>query len=240
MLFAVGIAWFNFVRFGSILETGLQYQLTGDALPEDLSQLFAFRYIIPNLYLNLLQPFEFVPHSFPFFFATVDNSWTRFIHFPKDYFFAEQITGILYCVPFLWLLIVPASRLLRKGWHWVKETPVSRESDPVQPLPNWMWVILIGGFLAIFVVNMMYLFSTMRYLADYYPLLLIITCLLLMGTIERCRFAILNRVLLLVAIGVLSAATIVISLFICFTCGDRRMLNENPVLYSKLEQFFNR
>ncbi len=100
--------------------------------------------------------------------------------------------------------------------------------------------MLIGGFLAVFVVNMMYLFSTMRYLADYYPLLLIITCLLSMGMIERCRYARLNRLLLLFAIGVLSAATIVISLFICLTCGDRRMLNENPVLYAQLEQFFNR
>lgn len=240
MLFAVGIAWFNFARFGSIFETGLRYQLTGDALPEDLSQLFAFRYIIPNLYLNLLQPFEFTPNSFPFFSATADNSWTRYIHFPKDYFFGEQVTGILYCVPFLWLLIVPAWGLLRKGWRWVKETPISQEAEPRSSLPNWMWVMLIGGFLTVFLVDMMYLFSTMRYLADYYPLLLIITCLLLMGVIERSRYSRLNRGLLLIAICLFSAATIVISLFINFTCGDRRILNENPALYDKLEQFFNR
>ena len=239
ILFAVGIAWFNFARFGSIFETGLRYQLTGDALPEDLSQLFAFRYILPNLYLNLLQPFEFTPNSFPFFSATADNSWTRYIRFPKDYFFGEQITGILYCVPFLWLLIVPAWGLLRKGWRWVKETPVLHEAEPRPGLPNWMWVMLIGGFLTVFLVDMMYLFSTMRYLADYYPLLLITTCLLLMGVIERSRYSRLNRGLLLIAICLLSAATIVISLFINFTAGDRRMLNENPELYTRLEQFFN-
>jgi len=240
MLFAIGIAWFNFARFGSIFETGLRYQLTGDALPEDLSQLFAIRYIIPNLYLNLIQPFDFTPGSFPFFIATADNSWTRFIRYPKDYFFGEQITGILYCVPFLWLLIVPAWSLLRKGWRWVKETPVTQKDNPGPGLPNWMWLMLTGGFLTVFMVNMMYLFSTMRYLADYYPLLLIITCVLLMGVIERSQYLRLNRGLLLIAISLLSAATIVISLFINFTAGDRRMLNENPALYAKLEQFFNR
>ena len=240
VVFAAGIAWLNFTRFGSIFETGLRYQLTGDALPEDLSQLFAFRYFLPNLYLNLLQPFAFTPGSFPFFIATADNSWTRFIRYPKDYFFGEQITGILYCVPFLWLLIVPAWALLRKGWRWVKETPITQQDNPRPGMPIWMWVTLIGGFLTAFLVNMMYLFSTMRYLADYYPILLIITCVLLMGVIERSRYSRLNRGLLLIAICLLSAATIVISLFINFTCGDRRMLNENPALYTKLEQFFNK
>jgi len=48
------------------------------------------------------------------------------------------------------------------------------------------------------------------------------------------------RGLLLIGLVVLGAISVIIALFINFMSGDRRMLNENPALYARLEQFFNR
>ena len=234
--FACGLAWFNYSRFGSIFESGMGYQLTGEALPQDMSQLFALRYIIPNAYLSLLQPYAFSPHGFPFFSATIDNSWTRVIRMPANYYFAEQVTGILYTIPLLWMLVVPFFGLLRKGWRWVKEVPIKQDELPV---PGWVWTLLGGSFLVAFLTNMMFVMTTMRYLADFTPLLVLLTCLLLMQVLQRSRSSRIARGLLLAAIAVLSLFTIIISLFINFTCGDRRIQHNNALLYEKIVAFFN-
>ncbi len=239
-IIACGIFWFNYVRFGSPIETGMRYQLTGEALPADFSQLFALRYIIPNTYLSLLQPFQFTPHQFPFFSATTDNSWTKFIKMPENYYFAEQVTGILYTIPFIWFLILPFIRVLQKGWRWVKEAPSTSGVSTSERVPKWLWVLLIGSCLVIFSTNMMYILTTMRYLADFSPLFLLFTSIFVMREIEHARYSSAARAFLLIGIMVLGLLTIIISFFINFTVGDRRMLNENPTLYARLEQFFNR
>ncbi len=239
-LIACGIFWFNYVRFGSPFESGMRFQLTGEALPTDFSQLFALRYIIPNTYLSLLQPFQFTPHQFPFINATTDNSWTRFIRMPANYYFAEQVTGILYTIPFLWFLVLPFFRVLQKGWHWVKDTPSPSGDSDIKRIPNWMWVLIAGSCLVIFATNMMYILTTMRYLADFSPLFLLLTSIFVMKEIDHARYSPSIRVILLIGIIILGLLTIVISFFINFTVGDRRMLNENPALYARLEEFFNR
>jgi hypothetical protein len=238
ILFASGLAWFNFARFGSPFETGIRYQLTGDALPDDLSQLFAVRYIIPNTYLSLLQPFKFTPHDFPFFIATTDNSWTRIIRLPRDYYFAEQITGILCTIPFLWFLVIPIIQAIKKGWRWVKEAPSVSRISSGDPTPKWLWSLLIGASFIAFATNMMFVMTTMRYLADFTPLLILFTSLIVMCETEHARFSKVIRIFLLIALIVLSLTTIIISLLINFTCGDRRIQNNNPVLYEKIVQFF--
>ena len=235
-LFACGLAWFNYARFGSIFESGMRYQLTGEALPKDMSQLFALRYIIPNTYLALLQPYEFKAHSFPFFIATTDNSWTRIIRMPAHYYFAEQVTGILYTIPLLWMLVVPFIALLRKEWRWVKEVPAERDESQ---LPGWIWTLLAGTFGVAYLTDAMFVMTTMRYLADFTPLLVILTSLLIMLALQRSRRSRIARVLLLAVLVILSLFTIVISLFINFTCGDRRIQHENPILYEKIVTFFD-
>jgi hypothetical protein len=240
ILIAAGLAWFNYIRFGSFVETGLSYQLTGDALPDDLGQLFSIRYIIPNVYLSLFQPFQFTVNKFPFVIATIDNSWTRIISMPKDYYFAEQVTGILCTVPFLWFLIIPSVKMIRKGWRWIKESPDEVSFFSGAPLPQWLWVLVIGSGLVAFITNMMFVMTTMRYLADFTPIWILFTSLIVMRELDISRHSILMRNVLLSTLTILIMVTVVIALFINFMSGDRRMLNENPELYARLEQFFNR
>lgn len=237
-LFAAGLCGYNYVRFGSFFETGMRYQLTGDALPEDLSQLFALRYIIPNTYLSLLQPYQFTPGQFPFFIATTDNNWTRVIDIPRNYYFAEQVTGVLCTIPFLWMLILPVFRLLRAGWRWVKETPANDTNLPATQAPVWLWWMLAGAGFVAFITNMMFVMTTMRYLADFTPLWVMATCLGVMQALESTRNSKAARFILLVIVTATCLATVIISLFINFTCGDRRMERSNPELYEKLAQFF--
>lgn len=238
ILFAGGLAWFNFVRFGSPLETGMRYQLTGEALPEDLSQLFAVRYILPNTYLSLLQPYQFTPNEFPFFISTTDNNWSRIIRIPENYYFAEQVTGILCTIPFLWFLILPVIRLLQKGWLWVKETPAVTRESTGDPTPGWLWILLGGTSLVSFVTNMMFVMTTMRYLADFVTLFILLTVVVVMFELERARYSRVGRVFILIALVAAILASIIISLLINFTCGDRRIQHNNPLLYEKIVEFF--
>ena len=238
IIFAGGLIWFNYARYGSPFETGLRYQLTGDALPEDMSQLYSIRYIIPNAYLSLLQPFQFTPREFPFIVSKYDNSWTRIIHLPESYYFSEQINGILYTIPFLWLLVLPAAHLVKKGWRWVKQAPSGQVSPMTNAVPARLWWMLAGSVFISFVTSLLFVFTTMRYLADFTPMLVAALAIYLMDMLERARFSKVGRFLLLIALILLCLASVVISLLINFSCGDRRIQNDNPLLYEKIAQFF--
>ncbi len=240
VIFACGLAWFNYTRFGSITESGLRFQLTGEALPEDFRQLFSLRYVIPNIYLTLFQPYQFDSHAFPFFFATADNSWTAIIHLPEHYYYAEQITGILCSIPFFWMLILPLVGILKKGWLWVKEAPVTPARYGKPTLPTSIWWLLFGSFLVGFIVNMLYVFATMRYLADIVPQLVIITSLLIMRILERTSVTKAERTLVLVLVVFFALFTITISLLINFSSWDERFSDNNPALFNQIVNIFQK
>ncbi len=50
LLWGAGLAWYNYARFGNILETGHRFQLTGGALPANYNDIVSISYILPNLY----------------------------------------------------------------------------------------------------------------------------------------------------------------------------------------------
>ena len=237
-IFAFGLAWFNYTRFGSITESGLRYQLTGEALPDNFKELFSIRYVIPNLYLTLFQPYHFDPQAFPFFNATADNSWTAIIHLPEHYYFAEQVTGIFCSIPFFWILILPLVGVLKKGWRWVKEAPASPAKKEKTALSSSIWWLLSGAFLVGFIVNMFYVFATMRYQADIVPQLIIITSILIMQILERSKNSKVGRGLVLALVVLLGLSTIIISLLINFSSWDERFSENNPALFNQIVHFF--
>ena len=147
--------YYNYLRFGSWTEFGSTYQLPGAyiAPPETL---FRFCNLIPGLihYLLALPGFK---SFFPFFFANkgLPGPW------PEGYVSAEEITGAFYLAPIIIACLAwPFLLLFRKD-------PLYKEKAILAALP-----ILFGVSMLLF-LSFAFPSTTMRYLSDFLPFLLI-------------------------------------------------------------------
>jgi len=234
---AVGLAWFNFARFGSIFETGLRYQLTGNFMGGKDTLLYSPWYVVPNLILALFQPFK-TSAQFPFLKAVSNPHWGGMIRIAQHNYNVEAASGILCTLPVLYLLTIPTVRLLKRFWLWLNEKPaVDHESDAAR-LPRWLWTMLIGGPLVAFAVGMAFMMMTMRYLADFTPMLLLLTTALSLDEVERLKSSPWRRKTLLGFLIVLGLASVVIGLLINFANTDLRFMNINPALYERISGWF--
>ena len=122
--FAAGAAlifWYNYIRFGSILEFGTHYQLAGMNVRK--MQYFSLARMFPNLWFSVLQP----PHlqsSFPF----VSLNLSLLPHPPARTGGVDPMTGLLWLTPLvLALTLAPLVRKRidperRKDWAIVMAT----------------------------------------------------------------------------------------------------------------------
>jgi 4-amino-4-deoxy-L-arabinose transferase-like glycosyltransferase len=234
---ALGLAWFNFARFGSIFETGIHYQLTGGVMPSSDTVLYSPWYIAPNVILSLFQPYAFSPHEFPFINAISNTYWAGMVRIANSRYNVEPVSGIFTTIPFLWLLIIPTTRQLKRAWQWIKEEPASSQKTTAPSLPLWLWIILIGGTAVSFVVTILFVMMTMRYLCDFVPMLLLLAATLAMFDIERLKGQIWQRRLLLAALIILSLVSVIIGLLINFNNSDLRFQNINPALFEQISQW---
>jgi len=231
------LAWFNFARFGSIFETGLRYQLTGNFMGGKDTLLYSPWYVVPNLILALFQPFK-TSAQFPFLKAVSNPHWGGMIRIAQHNYNVEAASGILCTLPVLYLLTIPTVRLLKRFWLWLNEKPaVDHESDAAR-LPRWLWTMLIGGPLVAFAVGMAFMMMTMRYLADFTPMLLLLTTALSLDEVERLKSSPWRRKTLLGFLIVLGLASVVIGLLINFANTDLRFMNINPALYERISGWF--
>jgi len=119
VFWGAGLAWYNYARFGNILETGHRYQLTGGALPADYRNIVSPSYILPNLYEMLARPMEIHWHEFPFVFTPfISNTmWPKLFFYPRNlnYFYGEPITGLFISMPVIWLTLFTGLLVLIKA-----------------------------------------------------------------------------------------------------------------------------
>ncbi len=236
--FAVGLAWFNYARFGSIFETGLRYQLTGNFMGGEDTLLYSPWYVVPNLILALFQPFKNTA-EFPFLKAVSNPHWGGMIRAAQHNYNVEPSSGILRTLPLLVLLLLPAVRVWKRFWSWLHEKPASSATSSVTPVPRWLWVILVGSPALAFAVTVSFMMMTMRYLADFVPLLLLLTAVLMFHELDRLRERLLQRKVLLSALVLLGLAGVVIGLLINFANTDLRFMNINPLLFEQLSGWFD-
>jgi hypothetical protein len=243
VLWGAGLAWYNFARFGNILETGHRYQLTGGALPANYRDVASISYILPNLYNLLARPMEIHWDEFPFFFTPFlrESMWPKYIFYPRNanYFYNEPIAGIFETMPTTWLLLIPIIIVpMRRLWHWIKEIPSGHWVNPNQPKPSLIAGMITGAALLNLGVLSIFIFSTMRYEADLTPLLatLFFMCVgwASIGLSTRPRAW--NFILIIAGAAIL--ITVGISLFTNFQNGDLIFRNNNPVLYQEIDHLF--
>ena len=234
--FAAGLAAYNFARFGSILESGMRYQLTGDVVPADFWQIFSIQYLLPNAYSSLVRPLGTTPGQFPFFSTPfiLDNMWPNFIHRVKTYYFGEPVAGILAAIPFLWMLILLPLRWLRRLLNWIHE----KVQHQTNLIPSWVLWLMVGITLVQMCVTLSFAQATMRYVADFAILAITCTVLLVDASIENLKHSPGWRRLVILLSTLLCISAIMIGLLTNMQGADYRFEKDNPDLYNRIAEIF--
>lgn len=173
---AVGIlllGWYNWARFGDVLETGISYQLTTPNLQKYRDVLVSPLYILPNLYNYIAAPPK-VNDVFPFLQAIRGrgNLLFPFIELPKVYY-TRSMTGILYSTPFVVFAGISVLSLLFLTKTRKKESADKPNDDSF--LLKWFLFSLIGSFLLPFMFTVSFFWVETRYFADFTPSLILLS-----------------------------------------------------------------
>ena len=155
------LAAYNVARFAKWSEFGQQYQLNS-ANYHRTPHLFQPANAVPGLYSYLLRPIELHP-DFPFVSAIAgEGTFPSWMRLPEHYECYEPIAGILVVTPIIVFSLIPICRLLlrRNGraMHRVTLVFLCASVFGFAPIP-----FMLG--------------STMRYLCDLMPCLLLLACI---------------------------------------------------------------
>lgn len=170
---AVGFSWYNWARFGSILETGFTYQLAAPYLQKHLHELFLPGYIFQNVYNYLFNPFGMEP-NFPFLYPIRGRLEELFAGQGLPQFYtAQAITGFLCAVPFVVFAIIPKALLVKQLFRrdGVKEPTADIGSLSL----NWLIASLAGSFLLPLLSLLAFFWAAMRYAEDFMPTLIVLS-----------------------------------------------------------------
>lgn len=239
-LWAAGLGWYNFARFGSVFEMGHRYQLTGMALPSNYAWVMSIQYAVPGLYNYLFRPLELSARGFPFVFAPYiqESMWPFFIHLPEHYYYSEPVAGIVMAVPGLLLGLLPAWNLLRWAWRWLHEQPVFGLISQNAKKITVVWLAAAGGFVLLLGLLSIFISDSMRYLADILWLGTLLAAIGLWYALSISRSRPFIRSTLAWMAVCLVAVSIALSLLVNFTNGDKRFETNNPALHGQIVQFF--
>jgi hypothetical protein len=166
---AIAFGWYNWARFGSILETGFSYALAGPHLRAHLDELFSPVYIVQNLYNYLLNPFA-VNQVFPFFYPIRGRVETIFPwQIMPEIYSAQAVTGLICAAPFTLLAGISTAKLFRNN----QTDPSSQDSETISL--HWMIISLLGSFMLSFVALLAFFWTAMRYAEDFMPILTLLS-----------------------------------------------------------------
>jgi len=151
----VGIAlWYNYARFGDILEFGQRYQLSGGI--EADAHHFSFRYLGYNLYMYFLAPLRW-------------SQWFPFIKpgpqpgYPAGYGGQEYMFGVLTNLPFC--LFAAAAFLKRSEPAGDQSRSAGRQA---------ISGILVAGCAAMLIPLLFFFGVCIRYTIDFFPCLMLL------------------------------------------------------------------
>ncbi|HET7144006.1 MAG TPA: hypothetical protein VFI68_08315, partial [Anaerolineales bacterium] len=238
VLIAGSLFWYNYARFGSILEFGHRYQLTGLSLTADYGDTSSSAYIVPNIYSYVLR-LPVLSHEFPF--LTIpwikQNMWPSFIHLPEHYYYTEPLAGILFIVPLIGLTTL---LLIRALWLFIngdvspaRSLMVSRSTSL-----SWFSFSMLGYFMIQMFILLIFINSAVRYLFDVIPVLIVLS-VIFAGSYMHMFAQEPYQARLVAFLWILaSVLTGLAGLLVGFTGERNNFLNHNPQLYYKLLEWF--
>ncbi|MFH1184075.1 MAG: hypothetical protein V1755_03440 [Chloroflexota bacterium] len=229
-LIALGL--YNYVRFGSVLETGMAYQLSFGA-SQHLS--YSPAHIPSSLYIYFFYPLT-TAGTFPFirsalFDPVLVPSW---LQMSADRVFDHVIFGTLPAVPGLWLLVL-APPLLLLEVRSARRPADARAGDFEQNFTFWMITAAAAGqilYLSVF------FYAAERYVGDFF-LLTVLAMAMVVARFDVYLSSHWMRVALWGVATALAVWTVAIGYFGAFSVPPKTLSAANPSLYSALAAGWN-
>ncbi len=224
-LFIIGfvIAWYNYIRFGSITEFGLTYQLTvgfNYTKGEILTDIFGMHNFFANMVNYFFRDLQFVPF-FPYFI-----NCTQFYVPPElaNRYDVECQSGILRIPIFsLILFCIPLCKCYYTKYRQ-------------QTL--FAFLILICSLLSFLAVSVAPM-SGMRYMIDFLPSFSIAMFILFSLSLACNKHADQHFDILSLYFCFAVFISLLINFLLCFPGYEYAFINANPHLYRTIEHFLN-
>ena len=218
---------YNHLRFGNFLEFGLGYQL-GILRPLDYPFMNTQNFWINN-HLHLLSGVN-INGSFPFFHvqpANLSGNITIPSYYPVFWVQAASPTaGLLVNIPFLWFII--------PGWICLK----LRKLEFSKPIRYFTFLLLLCGTTNWLLVSL-FSYAHMRYVLDFLPMFLILSCLIYFMIYDHFRETIVGRAIVqCIAVTTVSYAALA-NIGISIEGYGQLFKKGNPELYKAIEHFFD-
>ena len=202
----IGLAWYNWARFGSIFEFGLRYQLTNVDY-SNFTNSFSTGYITENLYNYLTHAFA-TASRFPYV-KPIENIASN-----------ERMVGLLIVVPYSLLAVIPIALFIN---HKSSKITADPKNDDKPELLNWLIITLTGATCISFILLLVFYFAAMRYLMDIAPSLLLLSTIGFWGGYQAIRSAIV-RVSFAALSGLLVTGSIISSTLFTIALSGNRLL----------------
>ncbi len=234
-------AWYNFDRFGSIIEFGHQFQLGRWNKHDNYSAVLSIANIPPSFFDYFFNPYRTIP-TFPY----VKPMWGGHYLWPisqliPERYYTEQITGLAVSTPFVFLGALPiwsSIKYITNKWRLMRANVVKVGDDRSNDYFHWLLLTLIGSTLLILIPLLLFVSTTMRHLTDVAPLFSLLASIgfwqsyqLLSDRVGRRRLWV-----LLVLLTMFYSSTIGVLLGI--TGYQARFENLNPDLFDKITRLF--
>jgi hypothetical protein len=172
LLGGVLLGWYNWARFGSVLETGYFYQMAGVNIHRYWNERFSLSYVIPNLYGYLLNP-VLIMARFPFIQVQAEtlDTISGIVPIPHFYY-VQMLTGILWSAPFVVFAIVPLKSAISTVFGR-QRAAADVEAGSRHTLALIELTLALSGLMA-FGLVVYYFWAATRFLENFVPTLFLL------------------------------------------------------------------
>jgi len=204
---------YNYMRFGSLTEFGLSYQLTGMKLEDRIAVSRS-----PQMILYSLKNFFFLP-------VIIDGTFP-FFHCSRYFFinYYERVSGLLPLMPFVFILLfLPAS-------YSTNNNESGRKFYTVTVLAFALGMLLL--------LSCCFIGCTQRFFGDFMFLLITASLLVFLTVVHNDKYSLFFRRMLIFSMIAASVYSMTANLAISLE-GDSDLLNYlNPDIYNSIRRFF--
>jgi hypothetical protein len=233
--------WYNYDRFGDVLEFGHKYQLSRMNLHTLYEYVLSIAYVPPSAFDYLLNPFRSL-RVFPYVKATIGGHYLWPIHrlIPK-YYYTESITGIFISTPYILLAIIPIVVIIKEKFPF--GNPEGGDVFPTFHQRNrleifWIVATLVCVAISIFTPLLFFVTSSMRHLTDVIPILLILSTLGMWIGFYKVQNRRSRHWVFSILVWGITLYSAVIGLLLSVTGYHARFENLNPELFERITRLF--
>jgi len=241
VLVLLGMALYNFDRFGSVFELGHKFQLgrwDKSANYDLVASVANIPLNLQNYFLNGVRTISVFPYIKP---TWGDYSIPILRLEALNNYHTEKVIGVLFGSPFIILGILPLLGFLFRVWHNLDATPVER-IQPVMPFTDSSTrkvFILLLVLLALALSPLLLLsVNSMRHEMDFLPIMLLLSVIGYGQSLVNLRVR--NpKGRMVIAAGILFAAlTVSVGFMLAITGSEGRFETQNPELFLRITRFF--